>query len=180
MNARLPILIALAATFAVAVACGGASAPTSTPTTPLATSTPEGESLPPTSGTDVRDYLEQVEYRTGWELWPGKGEKYEGTEPHGMLLTTYLNATAFQALTEQAGVMPDGSIIVKENFMPDGTYDAATVMYKVDGYDPDTNDWFWTKIAADGSIDAEGRVESCAACHEARSDNDFIFTGSLE
>lgn len=52
-----------------------------------------------------------------------------------MLLTTYANTTAYQALQAgQVADLPPGSIIVKENWMPDSTFDAATVMYKVDGY----------------------------------------------
>ena len=166
---------------ALAAACGAEEDVTPTGTaTPPPTEPPASASLPETSGSAVWDYLEGVEYRTGWELWPGKGEKYEGTEPHGMLLTTYLNDAAFEALANRAGSMPPGSIIVKENYMPDGTYDAATVMYKVAGYDPSNNNWFWTKITADGAIEAEGRVADCAACHSARSDNDYIYTGSLQ
>jgi Cytochrome P460 len=99
---------------------------------------------------------------------------YEGTEPHGMLLTTYLNQAALEALNDKAGSVPDGAIIVRENYMPDGTYDAMTVMYKVQGYNPDHNDWFFTKIGADGTVQAEGQVEGCQACHSARRDNDYI------
>jgi hypothetical protein len=78
-------------------------------------------------------YLTAQDYQEAWELWPGKGELYEGTEPHGMLLTTYLNPEALEALNNKAGSMPDRAIIVKENYMPDGAYDAMTVMYKVPG-----------------------------------------------
>ena len=47
--------------------------------------------LPDTTAASVLAYLEEVDYRESWELWPGRGEKYQGDDPHGILLTTYLN-----------------------------------------------------------------------------------------
>ena len=135
--------------------------------------------LPDTTGAALWAYLESSDYRASWELWPGKGELYVGQEPHGALLTTYLNPAAHAAVTGMAGSMPAGAIIVKENYMPDSTLAATTVMYKVEGYDPDHNDWYWVKRLADGTIEVEGRGAGCIACHGAQSANDFVFTGSL-
>jgi hypothetical protein len=134
---------------------------------------------PDTTGAAVWEYLGAVDYTANWELWPEKGELYTGQEPHGVLLTTYLNPAANEAVTGMAGSMPVGAIIVKENYMPDSTLAAITIMYKVAGYDPDNNDWYWVKRLADGTIEVEGRGAGCIACHTAQRDNDFIFTGSL-
>jgi hypothetical protein len=87
--------------------------------------------LPDTMGAAVWSHLEAADYSANWELWPGKGELYTGQEPHGALLTTYLNPVAYAALTGMAGSMPAGAIIVKENYMPDSTLAAITVMYKL-------------------------------------------------
>lgn len=130
--------------------------------------------LPDTTAAGVWSYLQEADYE-GWSMWPGKGELYEGTEPHGMLLTTYLNDTAHEALTTGSGPLPAGSIIVKENYQPDSTLAAVTVMYAADGYDPEHNDWFWAKYQTDGSVDAAGRVESCQSCH-ASGDRGFLRT----
>ncbi len=135
--------------------------------------------LPDTDGAAVWAFLQDAEYQEQWELWPGKGELYEGGEPHGALFTTYLNPTAFGALAEKAGSMPHGSMIVKENYTADRVFDLVTVMYKADGYNPDNNDWFWAKIKADGTVDAEGQVRGCQACHSQGADNDFVLTGDL-
>jgi hypothetical protein len=135
--------------------------------------------LPDTTGATVWEFLETVDYRANWTLWPGKGELYAGQEPHGVLLTTYLNPAALEAVTGKTGSMPAGAIIVKENYMPDSTLAAITIMYKVAGYDPDNSDWFWVKRLADGTLEVEGRGSGCIACHQAQSANDFIFTGSL-
>ena len=97
-----------------------------------------------------------------------------------MLLTTYLNPAAFAALKDKAGSMPDRAIIVKENYTPEGALDATTIMYKVAGYNPEHNDWFWTKVAADGTIKKEGKVEGFQTCHGSKKDNDYILTGAIK
>ncbi len=142
---------------------------------------------PDTTGASVWAYLQEAEYQEHWQLWPEKGKLYTGQEPHGMLLTTYMNSAAYDALMSKAGVMPDGAIIVKENYMPDSTLAAVTVMYKVDGYNPDHNNWFFTKLHPDGTpfegpmgMAMEGRLGGCQNCHGAKKDNDYIFTGALK
>jgi hypothetical protein len=67
--------------------------------------------LPDATAASVLANLEEMDYQQSWELWPGKGEKYEGGEPHGMLLTTYLNPAAYDALDGKDGVMPNGAIL---------------------------------------------------------------------
>ena len=151
--------------------CGAAAPPVPT-ATPL--------SPPDTTAAAVMEYLQQVNYQETWELWPGKGEKYAASAPHGMLLTTYLNSAAFAALNDKAGSMPDGAIIVKENYTAKGVLDATTIMYKVAGFNPEHNDWFWTKVAADGTIKKEGKVEGCQTCHGGKKDNDYVMTGVLK
>lgn len=155
-----------------ATACGAAAPPTATPT-------PE-PALPDTNAEAVMAYLESVDYQDQWQLWPGLGEKYEGPPPHGMLLTTYLSQEAFNAVSGNEGPLPDGSFVVKENYTPDGVLDSTTVMYKVDGYNPEHNDWFWAKVGAEGAVQAEGKVESCQACHSQQKDNDYIMTESID
>lgn len=136
---------------------------------------------PDTTAAAVWAHLQQANYRESWALWPGKARLYQGQEPHGALLTTYLNPLALDAVTNRAGTLPTGSIIVKENYAPDSTFAAATVMYKVDGYNPEHADWFWMKRNADGTIEVEGRGEMCIACHaqDGGAENDYIRTASI-
>lgn len=119
--------------------------------------------------------LQTANYRT-WARWPGTDELYPGTEPHGMLLTTYVNDLALDALTNGAAMMPDGAIIVKENYMADSTFAAVTAMQKISGYDPANNDWYWAKWDPDGVAEVAGRVEMCAACHGANREADYLLT----
>lgn len=134
---------------------------------------------PDTTAAALWAHLEQERYRETWTLWPGRGALYTGREPHGMLLTTYLNSQAVDALTSTARSMPPGAIVVKENYTPDSMLAAITVMYKVSGYNDAHSDWFFLKRLADGTVEAAGRVQGCQDCHRAQAGNDYIFTGSL-
>lgn len=60
--------------------------------------------------------------------------------------------------------------------MPDSTLAATTVMLKAPGYDAEHADWFWAKYAPDGSVQASGRVETCAGCHAAAKSYDYLMT----
>ena len=138
-----------------------------------------------TTGAAIWAHLQDSRYQD-WDLWPGKGEKYAGQEPHGMLLTTYLNDAASRALSGGASTMPPGSIVVKENYMPDGTLAAVTTMFKVEAYNPEANDWFFSKHLPNGELDRmpngmemEGRLAGCTTCHQAVAANDYIFTSQL-
>jgi hypothetical protein len=136
------------------------------------------QSAPPdTTAQALWRYLQAQDYRQNWKLWPGKGTLYKGTEPHGMLLTTYANDAAYQALTKvQIASLTAGSIIVKENYMPDSTFVAATVMYKVDGYNPGHQDWLFAKYDPEGKAEAFGRAPMCQACHQGAKSGAYIFT----
>jgi hypothetical protein len=140
-----------------------------------------------TTGAAIWAHLQQSDYQNTWTLWPGKGELYTGQEPHGMLLTTYLNDIALRALTSRASSMAPGAIVVKENYMPDGTLAAITTMFKVRGYNPDVNDWFFSKHLPSGELDQapngmalEGRLPGCTNCHTAMQTNDYLFTSRLQ
>ncbi len=127
----------------------------------------------------LNEYITRLKPYTSWELWPGKGKLYPGKEPHGSLLTTYLNNTAYFSVREKKG-MADGSIIVKENYSADKRLVALTVMYKLKGYNPAGGNWFWAKYAPDGSIVASGKVEACLKCHGEKKANDFIWTSEVK
>jgi hypothetical protein len=136
--------------------------------------------LPKADGKAVYDYITKTNPYQQWALYPGKGKLYKGQHPHGALLTTYVSEKAEAALNARAGQFPDGSLIVKENYMPDKMLGAVTVMYRVNGYDPDAGDWFWAKYKADGAIEAEGKVAGCIGCHTAAIQNDWVFTGPVK
>ena len=66
---------------------------------------------------------------------------------------------------------PNGSIFVKEQFDKDKQLSGFTVMKKIDGYDPENNDWFWAIADTDGQITNAGQLNSswtssCIDCHK--------------
>lgn len=131
-------------------------------------------------GRAVVAFLSQGSDYRNWPLWPGKGELYPGQHPHGAFLTTYVNGQAAQAILARAGKLPDGAMVVKENYSADRQLAAITVMYRVKGYNPDGGDWFYLKYAPDGRIDQEGKVAGCIGCHAAVKGNDWLFTGPVK
>lgn len=132
------------------------------------------KTMPAPNAAALYSYITKTSLYTQWKLWPGKGKLYQGTEPHGALLTTYVNDTAAQWVGK--GTLPADSIIVKENYTPDKKLVALTVMYKVKGYNPDAGNWYWAKYAPDGTPQASGRVEGCIGCHAKNKAGDYIMT----
>lgn len=139
---------------------------------------------------ELWELIHREEYRINWQMWPGKPPFYNGSHPHGALLTTYLNEQSYNAVVNKEGEMPPGSIIIKENYDPEKNLGAITVLYKLAGFDPENNNWFWVKFAPDGvpmtmdkdgkSMTLAGKVPGCIGCHGARKENDYIYTGSLK
>jgi hypothetical protein len=140
----------------------------------------EKSSMPMANAGDLRHHIvSHMPYKKEFSLWPGKGEKYEGTEPHGSLLTTYVNDRALKAIKKKSG-MENNAIIVKENYAPNKDLVAVTVMYKIKGFNPEGGDWFWAKYGPKFEILAEGKVKGCLTCHGTVKENDYIFTGEVK
>ena len=112
--------------------------------------------MPGPNAEKLNEHIVRYDPYIAWELWPRKGKLYKGTEPHGALLTTFVNNTAHFSIKKKKG-MEDGSIIVKENYTADKKFVALSVMYKIKGYNPAAGDWFWAKYNPDGTVAAAGR-----------------------
>lgn len=136
--------------------------------------------LPGADAAKLYEYITKSRPYTLWDLWPGKGKMYPGTQPHGDFLTTYINDTGIFGIRDKKGSMPEGTIIAKENYGTDKKFNALSVMYKVKGYNQAGADWFWAKYDKDGKVLAAGRAEACIRCHEKKKDNDFLFTGGVK
>lgn len=121
-------------------------------------------------------YISETNSYTQWDMWPGKEGIYEGHSPHGAFLKLYINDIALNALKENKP-MPDGAIIVKENYGKDKeTLMAITPMYKKKGYNPDADDWFWAKYGPQGKVMNAGKIKGCIDCHRAREN--WLFSGT--
>ncbi|MFP3941324.1 MAG: cytochrome P460 family protein [Thermoanaerobaculia bacterium] len=123
-------------------------------------------------------HLEEEDYQS-WPSYAGAPDDlYEGQRPHGALLRTYANGPA----AANPDDLPEGSIVVKENYTPQRELAAITVMQKSSGYDPANQDWFWVKYDPDGSVAQEngtelaGKVQSCIGCHASAAGDDYVYT----
>ncbi len=124
--------------------------------------------------------------------WHLTSDFYPGVSPHGGFLKMYYNVVTIDETPHH--------IIIKDNFGGEGAtletvsespgdyLMAVTVMLQREaGYDPDNNDWFWVKYAADGAVDkndmgmalagrvAKGMTMGCIACHVNAKDGDYLF-----
>jgi len=135
--------------------------------------------LQPT-GAVLWELIKKADYRNKYKAWPGKTSFCESKEPHGALVTTYVNIPAFMSIAGKKGMLADGSIVVTENYSSDKKLQNITVMQKVPAYNPAAGNWLWAKYAPDGKIEAEGKVDECIKCHSEKKDNDFIFSGPLK
>jgi hypothetical protein len=131
--------------------------------------------LPGDDANQLYDYITKSKHYSSWELWPGKGKLYKGKEPHGALLTTYVNSTASYAIKGKKKKMDDTSIIVTENYTADKRLNALTVMYKIKGYNPSAGNWFWAKYDSQGKVIASGKVDACIGCHGKMKDEDYLY-----
>lgn len=134
--------------------------------------------MPMPNGGDLRQHIIGQEPYKKWATWPGKGEMVKGTEPHGAIITVYVNDIALKSIKGAKG-MSNNSIVLKENYTPDKKLAAVTVMYKVKGYNPEGGDWFWAKYKPDFEIEAEGKVGMCLGCHTNAKGNDYLYTGKV-
>ena len=136
----------------------------------------ESSSLPSPEAKTFWTYIDQVNPYTEWNYFPGYEGMYPGKSPHGAYLKLYANEAAYRA-AKNGEKMPDGAILVKENYAKDKeTLAAITPMYKVKGYNPTAGNWFWAKYGPDGKAAVSGKVDSCIKCHNAAKGNDYLFT----
>jgi hypothetical protein len=122
-------------------------------------------------------YITEESPYTQWSFWPDHKGMQPGRSPHGAFHKVLVNKPALEATSVP---IPDGSIVVKENFTADKKMAALTIMYKVKGYDPDNGDWYYAKYDPDGTIGPAGKVRGCIACHAGNAKNDYIFVHAFK
>lgn len=113
---------------------------------------------------------------SGYREWPqfsGHEGMQPGKSPHGKFIQTFLNPTGAKNPARPGY----GAIIVKENFSRNdpGSLDALTVMQRIEGYDPENEDWFWARYTPDGKLTHSGQVAMCANCHFDAGGDDYVF-----
>ena len=118
-------------------------------------------------------YITKTSPYTKWGFWPDHQGMQPGRAPHGPLHKVYVND---RAVNSSKPPVQYGSILVKENYSKDKELKVITVMYKVNGYNPGSGDWFWAKYSLDGKAAKFGKPNGCIGCHGVRANNDFVTT----
>lgn len=115
---------------------------------------------------------------TTWDRPPAPWDSDFVSRPggeHGEFVRVFINDIAAGDLMNY----PAGSIIVKHgyNAANEGSFTGtASVMYKVDQYDPNNADWFWAIVqVADNSVLAAGKIADCSGCHSSAEGGDLSF-----
>ncbi len=114
-----------------------------------------------------------------YSYWPDHEGLTPGQSPHGAFHKVYINRLLYEALPVTEGEVPDGSIIVKENYSAGEELMNLTVMAKVEGFNAEANDWFWAAYSPKGDVAVAGQVQSCIDCHAGMKDNDYIIVHLL-
>ena len=134
---------------------------------------------PKPDAADFYTFITKTEPYQKWALWPGHEAMHPGVSPHGAFLKIYVNKPAHEAIVKKMKVMPDGAIIVKENYADDQkTLVALTPMYKVKGFNPEAGDWWWAEYGPQGEPKASGKVQMCIDCHAKVKASDYLVTWS--
>lgn len=130
---------------------------------------------------DLFKTITQTDPYQNWGQFPDAQGIVPSSAPHGPMARIFINEPVEQALDADVGQLPDGAIIVKEQVGQSDSdkAEALTIMWKVDGFDPQNNDWFWADIKPDGTVMAEGKIDGCISCHSIVRDNDFVYTQTL-
>lgn len=113
---------------------------------------------------------------TQWSEWPDHQGMQPGRAPHGSFNRVYVND---QLKSSTQAPVQYGSIEVKENYADNKELKSITVMYKIEGYNPQDGDWFWAVYSPDGKTLEAGKIDSCIGCHGTRAKNDFIIVHDL-
>jgi hypothetical protein len=116
-------------------------------------------------------YMTETAPYKEWGFWPDHQGMQPGRAPHGPLHQVFVND---RALNSPEPPVQYGAIQVKESYNKAKELKAITVMYKVNGYNPENGDWFWAKYTPDGKVTSSGKPKGCIRCHRVRAKNDFI------
>ena len=130
--------------------------------------------MPEATGRAVAEFITKTSPYEKWSLVPGTTRFRDGKSPHGTFQNVYANDIAMKAFAEGTLPMPDGSIIVKDNFNADKQRVGLTIMYKKAGFNPAGNDYFWLRLDAEKKPAQEGKLASCAGCHARAAATDLI------
>lgn len=136
----------------------------------LACGVPENRTEEAVQGTDDSGWQKTLAEFRSWELMPGTTEMMEARGWHTERATIRINKIARETIVAGADSLPDGAMVVKENFDGAGALVNIVTAHKQDGV------WRWVQYLPGGTVDdgsqAPGR---CIECH-AMGPNDMLLS----
>lgn len=137
--------------------------------------------------TDSEDLLTAIDDYTSWDHFAGNDSPEQGGHPNDVWVVSYANEGAQDSFADDIVPYPEGSIIVKEEYVEeDGDAAFVTVMEKIG---EDMGEWYWMKATADlekiidhpdaGPLEGSGddSPPGCVGCHGDAGepgDHDFV------
>ena len=122
-------------------------------------------------------YEKEMQGYQSWSLVPDSEAKMPGKGAHGKFITTYVNDIGLKAMNTGADALPDGTILIKDNFhkTDDSAPWSAVMMKKIDGK------WFFGVFFPPYEAKMAGFPEpgtpaekACLSCH-VKAPNDRVF-----
>lgn len=102
--------------------------------------------------------------------------------PHSDISKTYANKVA----ADNPASLPDGSVLVREDYDAEKKRLSISVMYRVKDYNKDHGNWYWIKYLDNGTVvrtskdegnkPISGKVASCIECHAKAAGKDYVFS----
>ena len=114
----------------------------------------------------------------GYKSW-GQISDFSGIQSsnsvHGSYVQVWINeiAESFLSDSTSSGQLPNGSLIVKEGYSDSNGSDISkiTIMKKIEGYDPNNNNWYWANFNPGGDLGGKnGKEAFCYNCHASGQD----------
>ncbi len=203
MQNYVRVALVLSTAFVLSIAGCNKDKEKSEPATPAAATAPETKPEPtkptkpekpampamPDKSADVAHAAEVWTAAKTYRDWNKVSDAPVASEkPHGAFVHVFYNDAAKGGIGAD-GAWPDGSIFVKDNFMPNDAKDgpgmlgAVTVMHK------EGERWFWAKFKKDGSLHqtpADAKMPNmpiagyeklkCIGCHSSKKTRDMVVT----
>ena len=78
--------------------------------------------------------------------------------------------SALDAYLNRDAAFAEGAVIVKEEHFDDQCTDLERITAmrrEAPGFAPEAGDWHWQRAKQDGSVELDGKLPSCAGCHQS-------------
>jgi hypothetical protein len=116
-------------------------------------------------------------FAAGYRSWTKLNSKPlppRESDPHLGTKNVYVSTEAAR------GEYPVGTVVVKEGFRPGKDFiGLIATMRKIEGADPEHNDWVFVEWAREAGGEAFTELASgavCSSCHVGAADQDYVFT----